>query len=224
MNVGSVVYGDSGGSGVIMESTVKRDGFVSVLWESSDRVMETPLSQLTLGGESSQIASGTGTSNSNSFLRLKEKMQILANIGGPEQNEEQMKQLNCLPDMLEHMDAEQVRGLESMIDEALHKLGGGGGGGDALTLASSSTSSPFSSSVDTLRAKLALLGEDDPRMLQMATDDALDRMTSDQIASVEAMVDMSLEGNVTQVEISTDFPESSILKYFGTRPDGRFAR
>lgn len=222
MDVGSVVYRVSGGptAGVIMESSVQTEGLVSVLWESSDECQLTPISELTLHQRAiTPTGSPIGGSRSSS-LSLKDKMQIISSMGSPDDQKHFIS-----PDMLDQLNAEQLQEIENMADQALSGLG--------LKAANSSTS------METLRAKLEMLGDDDPRMLDMARDEKLAGMSSDQIATVEAMVDQALaargmaltgseEGDDTgpnSKNIFTDLPESSILKYFGTRPNGvRFAR
>lgn len=85
-----------------MESEIKREGFVSVLWESSDDITDMPFSELTLQRNSSPVGSPRESSGS-SLLSLKDKIQILASIGSPDDQD------RFNPDMLDHMDASQLR-------------------------------------------------------------------------------------------------------------------
>lgn len=216
MEVGSVVYRASGDSGVVMESAVHNEGFVSVLWESSDSITETSIAELSLHPTSNTGPRNAGNTNNSSSLSLNEKLQILTGLGNPEQRE-QLKQLMSQVGSLDDGDSMERRAIEGMVDQLLQGAEG------------RSTSSPVS--VEALRAKLSMLAADDPQMLAMSKDQALDSMSPEQLADLNQMLDLALssrgfskESNVTEVEISSDFPDTSILKYFGKRPDARFAR
>ena len=86
-----------------------------------------------------------------------------------------------------------------------------------------------STPVESLRAKIALLGDEDPRMLDMVKDKKLDVMSQSQIATIEdhslAARGIAVGGdrgcdNDAVLSISSDFPDTSVLKYFGRRPEG----
>lgn len=217
MQVGSIVYRASGDSGVVMESTVHRDGFVSVLWECSDSITETRIRELSLQPTSSPNSrnSGARVERTSSSLSLEEKLEILTCVGTPEQQDHVKELLSQIGGDDSTM-GRQV--MEGMVDQLLQGLEG-----------RSSSSSPIT--VDKVRTKLSLLGDDDPRMKAMAEDQALENMGPEQLATLNGMIDMALSSqglnggsNIPEVEISKDFPETSILKYYGKRPEGNFAR
>ena len=206
-NVGTVVYRSSGGSGVVMESAVKRDGIVSVLWEDADDITETPLNELMPIGEA--LRSSMQEDNGDT-LTLKEKVEIMMGLGILEEIQE-FKQLGISPQLIEELNHEQRRNMESILDQRLCREASG--------------YEPSCASFGTLRSKLSLLGQSDPQFLDFAREGALELLSSDQIATIEAMMDQSLTTeDITPVELSSDFPESSILKYFGIRPICPFAR
>jgi hypothetical protein len=86
--------------------------------------------------------------------------------------------------------------------------------------------SRVSTSVKEVRMKLAMLVATDPKYDSLSTHANIDTMSSDRLATLNALLDDALHRNSrgAVMKISNDFPVSSILKYFGQRPDTTFAR
>ena len=86
-------------------------------------------------------------------------------------------------------------------------------------------------SVEEVRMNLELMSIVDPELCELKEIIDLDTMSSEQLeqfnqllASTQDPASNGTDYKLPEIEISTDFPESSILKYFGQRPEAPFAR
>jgi hypothetical protein len=239
MEVGSVVYragagaGGEGTSGMVMEPEVAhKPGFVDVLWEGAEGVRQTSISELSLQpvsvsvsvseaapesvtgtGTSPVVVAGAGGAGTGTSLSLEEKLQILNGVGSPAQLE-QVQEVLGSSELTE--DPVQRQQLEGIVDLLLQDAEG----------RPVQTSSCLS--LEEVRTKLALMSIADPELGAALKNTNLDTMNPEQLAKLNAALDSSQQPrrttNYTEVDISTDFPDSSMLKYFGQRTDAPFAR
>ena len=86
-------------------------------------------------------------------------------------------------------------------------------------------------SVEEVRMNLELMSIVDPELCELKEIIDLDTMSSEQLeqfnqllASTQDPASNGTDYKLPEIDISTDFPESSILKYFGQRPEAPFAR
>ena len=86
-------------------------------------------------------------------------------------------------------------------------------------------------SVEEVRMNLELMSIVDPELCELKENIDLDTMSSEQLeqfnkllASTQDPASNGTDYKLPEIDISTDFPESSILKYFGLRPEAPFAR
>jgi hypothetical protein len=245
MEVGSVVYragagagaGGEGMSGMVMEPEVAhKPGFVDVLWEGAEGVRQTSISELSLQPVSVSVSesapesvsesapesvnapvvvagAGAGGAGTGTSLSLEEKLQILNGVGSPAQLE-QVREVLGSSGLTE--DPAQRQQLEGIVDLLLQDAEG----------MPARTSSCLS--LEEVRTKLALISIADPELGAALKTTNLDTMNPEQLAKLNAALDSSQQPrrttNYTEVDISTDFPDSSMLKYFGQRTDAPFAR
>jgi hypothetical protein len=237
IEVGSVVYragagaGGEGTSGMVMEPEVAhKPGFVDVLWEGAEGVRQTSISELSLQPLSVSVSvsesapesvnapvvvagAGAGGAGTGTSLSLEEKLQILNGVGSPAQLE-QVREVLGSSGLTE--DPAQRQQLEGIVDLLLQDAEG----------MPARTSSCLS--LEEVRTKLALISIADPELGAALKTTNLDTMNPEQLAKLNAALDSSQQPrrttNYTEVDISTDFPDSSMLKYFGQRTDAPFAR
>ena len=242
IEVGSVVYragagagpGGEGTSGMVMEPEVAhKPGFVDVLWEGAEGVRQTSISELSLqpvpvsvsvSESAPETVTGTGTMNApvavagaggagtGTSLSLEEKLQVLNGVGSPAQLE-QVREVLGSSGLTN--DPAQRQQLEGIVDLLLQ---------DAEQRPVDRRSCV--TSVKEVRMKLAMMAATDPKYDSLSTHANIDTMSSDRLATLNALLDDALHRNSrgAVVKISNDFPVSSILKYFGQRPDTTFAR
>jgi hypothetical protein len=150
---------------------------------------------------------GTGTS-----LSLEEKLQILNGVGSPAQLEQVWEVLGSSGLANDPAQRQQLEGIVDLLLQDAEQR--------PVDRRSCVTS------VKEVRMKLAMLAATDPKYDSLSTHANIDTMSSDRLATLNALLDDALHRNSrgAVMKISNDFPVSSILKYFGQRPDTTFAR